>query len=252
MGYYTVKIKPTILPSVQNEEAFASGEVLFDWTAFEIPKGSGKLVSATAIIKPKGDGAPTQNAFPFTLFFASNDDISLGTAGAATDRRPNPNISGMIEFPATSFGPGSMRSTCIASTSNSTVGGHAPIVIAPDVTESATQGYHKVYVGAVCAGNFTFESINAIAEAGAAEAASTQVITMDGSGMDVREHFAKGDTVAIGTSAGTPAADSILGVVQSADSATQITLTTVSATELVDGDILYDLNPVTLVLGFED
>jgi len=251
MGYYTVKVKPTILPSIQHEEAFASGEVLFDWTAFEIPKGSGKLVSATAIIKPKGDADPTQNDFPFTLLFAPNDDISLGTAGAATDRRPNPNISGMIEFPATSFGPGSMRSTCIASTSNSTVGGHAPVVIAPDVTESATQGYHKVYVGAVCAGNFTFESINVINDADINSTEVTDVV-MAGSGMDVRKHFAVGDVLHAQD-------DVLLGTVKSIAAATTgpITLTSATsgegdATTVANGDTIYDINPITLVFGFED
>ena len=96
-----------------------------------------------------------------------------------------------------------------------------------------------------------FTSINAIAEAGTAGAASTQVITMDGTSMDVQEHFAAGDIVHIGTSAGTPAADSLIGTIASADSATQITLEAASATDLVDGDILYNINPVKIILGFE-
>ena len=69
--------------------------------------------------------------------------------------------------------------------------------------------------------------------------------------MDVREHFIAGDILHIGTSVGTPAADSLIGTVASADSATQLTLTSTSATDLVDGDILYNLHPITLVLGFE-
>ena len=244
MGYYTVKVKPTIVASIQNAAAFASGEVLFDWTGFEIPKGSGKLVSATAVIKPKGDAAPTQNAFAFNLLFASNNDISLGTAGAAAVRRPNPNVTGMIEFPATSFGPTSMRSTAIASSSHSTVGGHAPLVIAPDAGESATQGYNKVYIGCVASGAFDFTSINAVNEA-SFDAGAQTVITMDGTGMDVREHFAPGDVLHAQD-------DAVLGTVKTADSATQITLTAANTEAIAENDIIFDINPITLVLGFED
>jgi len=244
MGYYTVKVKPTIAASIQNAEAFASGEVLFDWTGFEIPSGSGKLTSVTAVIKPKGDAAPTQNAFPFQLLFASNNDISLGTVGAAADRRPNPNITGMIEFPATSFGPTSMRSTAVASTSNSTVGGHAPLVMAPNVDETATTGFHKVYVGCIAAGNFVFTSINAVNEADFAAGTQT-VITMDGTNMDVREHFAPGDVLHAQD-------DAVLGTVKTADSATQITLTAANTEAIAEDDIIFDVNPITLVLGFED
>ena len=69
--------------------------------------------------------------------------------------------------------------------------------------------------------------------------------------MDVREHFAAGDIVHIGTSVGTPAADSLIGTIATADSATQVTLNAVSPTALVDGDILYNINPVKIILGFE-
>ena len=244
MGYYTVKVKPTIAASIQNAEAFASGEVLFDWTGFEIPRGSGKLVSATALIKPKGDAQPTQNKFAFQLLFASNNDISLGTVGAAADRRPNSNITGMIEFPDTCFGPASMRSTAIASTSHSTVGGHAPLVLAPDVDQSSVKGYHKVYVGCIAAGNFDFTSINAINEADF-DADTQTVITMDGTGMDVRKHFAPGDVLHAQD-------DAVLGTVKTADSGTQITLTAANTEAIAEDDIIFDVNPITLVLGFED
>ena len=112
-------------------------------------------------------------------------------------------------------------------------------------------GFDKFYIGGIANGEFDFTSINAIAESGAAEAASTQVITMDGTSMDVRHHFIDGDVVHIGTSVGTPAADSLIGTVASADSATQITLDAVSPTELVDGDILYNINPIRIILFFE-
>jgi hypothetical protein len=137
-----------------------------------------------------------------------------------------------------------MRSTAIATTSNSTVGGHAPLVIAPDVSESSTQGFHKVYVGCVAAGDFDFTSINAVNET-SFDAGTQTVITMDGTTMDVREHFAPGDVLVAQD-------DAVLGTVKTADSATQITLTAPNTDAIAEDDIIFDLNPITIVFGFED
>ena len=41
--YHTVDVWPTIPASVQHAGAAADTHVLFDWTAFNIPRGSNKL-----------------------------------------------------------------------------------------------------------------------------------------------------------------------------------------------------------------
>ena len=147
-------------------------------------------------------------------------------------------------------GPDAAASTsCLSVATSSPVGG---VVLQNGHAGSGTNvGYDKYYVAGIANGAFDFRSINAIAEAGSAEAASTQVITMDGTSMDVREHFIDGDVVHIGTSVGTPAADSLIGTIASADSTTQITLDAVSPTDLVDGDILYNIHPIRLILHLE-
>ena len=250
MGYYTVKVKPTIAASKQHAGTIDSGFVLFDWTGFEIPRGSGKLVSATVLIKPKGDSAPTQNDFAFSLLFSSTNDTSLGTIGAGQDRRPMLDVVGMIEFPATSFGPSSMRSTAIACTSRSAAGGHAPLVITPDVDQSSVKGFHKVYVGAIAqADSFDFSSINVINDADINSTVVTDVV-MAGTNMDIREHFAVGDVLHAQD-------DVLLGTVKSITDAQNLTLTSATsgagnATTVTNGDTIYDINPITLVLGFEN
>ena len=37
--YFTVEVKPTVTASKQHLGGFTAGDVLFDWTEFEIPKG---------------------------------------------------------------------------------------------------------------------------------------------------------------------------------------------------------------------
>ena len=249
--FYTVEVKPTIAASIQHAEAFASGELLFDWTEFEVPKGTVKLINTTIMIRPKGDAGPTANSFAGQLIFSKTNTQSLGTPGANPVNIPSNDFLGMMSWPdqgSVDSHPGTWVITAPAGGDTDRAGNG--IIMTP-TEKGANVGYSKMYLGAFAAGAFTFESINAIAEAGAAEAASTQVITMDGSSMDVREHFIDGDVVHIGTSVGSPAADSLIGTVASADNATQITLDAVSPTALVDGDILYNIHPIRVILQFE-
>ena len=256
--FFTVEVKPLIPASLQHAAAFGAGDVLFDWTAVQIPKGSALLRSVTAMVKPKGDADPTANRFGMELLFSSTDTVSLGTVNSAAAHAPNSDFLGRIEFETSNYGHTAMQSTAVATSGRSSNNGldQSQFVLTPKMSDTvnntyATPGYDTVYVGAIATGAFDFISINAIAEDGAASAASTQVITMDGAGMDVREHFGVGDVVHIGTTVGTPAADSLIGTIASADGTTQITLEDVSPTELVDGDILYDINPVKLILSLE-
>ena len=64
--YFTVEVKPTILPSIQDDGAFVDADVLFDWTAFDIPKGAAKLINVTALIR--GNTA-TPQTYAMDLFF---------------------------------------------------------------------------------------------------------------------------------------------------------------------------------------
>ena len=101
--YFSVNVKPTIAASLQHA-AFASGDVLFDWTEFNIPKGSAALVSAVVMVRPKGDAGPTDNRFDFQLLFSKTNTVSLGTVNDACDNRPNNDFIGKLEFETANFG----------------------------------------------------------------------------------------------------------------------------------------------------
>ena len=252
MGYFTVEVKPTIAASIQHAAKFSAGLVMWDWLAVQVPKGSSKLVGASLLTRPKGDAGPTANNFPMDLIFSKTNTVSLGTAGAALNNRPTNDLLGLIEFAAGNFGASSMPSTNIATTGWGSSVGAPPIVITPDPTTGDNVGYDTIYVAGVSRhADWDFISLNANTEDLAAEHADSKVITMDGTGMDVREHFVAGDVIHIGTSVGSPAADSVIGTVASADSATQITLEAVSQTALVDGDIFYNIHPIRAILYFE-
>ena len=257
MGYFNVTVKPEIPASKQHTAAFSAGDALFGWVSFEIPKGGAKLIGATMMVRPKGNATPSPNEKGAYLVFATNDNQTIGTINSAPANQPSNDFIGFVEFDdATSFAQ-SMRSTSVAVSGRaaSDNADHPSIVFAREEGsegQGSSVGYDKFYMRGIANGSFDFTSINAIAEDTDADHANSKVITMDGTSMDVREHFIAGDVLHIGTTVGTPAADSLIGTVASADSATQITLEAVSPTALVDGDILYNINPIRVLLHFEN
>jgi hypothetical protein len=251
MGYFTVEVKPLVPASTQNAGAFTAGDLLFDWKEFEIPRGGAKLVGVTALVRPKGDAGPTPNNFGIDLIFGKVG-TSLGTVNAVFGlTTPQEDILGSVNIATSNFtGPNSAASTsCVSVGSVSGV----DMVISPDVTALNTGtnvGYDKFYVAGIANGAIDFTSVIANTEDLAAEHADSKTITTDGSCSPI-ELFLPGDVIHIGTSTGTPAADSLYGTLLTADSATQITLEAVSETALVDGDVLFNINPIKLLLHFE-
>jgi len=262
--YYSTKIRPNIPPASQHVGAYTAKDVLFGWTAVKIPKGSAKLVSATALVRGKGDANGTANPFAMDLWFADNDTNGLTASNevtaAANSGKPRRNLIGAVELAVTGykeFGDNNMNQMVTSGAyDGENYGNQDPLVITPDMTldvnrAPADVGYSTFYISGIAQGAFDFSSIYAIAEAGDAGAPSTRVITIDGTSIDAFEQFSVGDTLAIGTSVGAPAANSILGVVESIDSTTQVTMLDTSLTNLVDGDIIYTPNPIEIILAFE-
>ena len=87
--YFTVEVKPTI-PTVASGQhaAFADDELLFDWYAFDVPKGTCRLVHIDQEIRPKGDAGSTVNEFDL--------DLLLGFASA---KAPAPGDTADITVP---------------------------------------------------------------------------------------------------------------------------------------------------------
>jgi hypothetical protein len=244
--YFTVEKKLTIAASIQNAEAFASGEVMVDWTALEIPKGASCLRSATVLVRPKGDATPTNNVFAFDLVFSKTNTVSLGTPGAAVTHRPSGDFIGVLEVSADNFASAALQGTAVATLGTDIEAGSPPLVLQGDPTTGDNVGYDTIYVGMIARGNFTFESINTVNETGFGVGAQT-VITMDdasaGTTMDCREHFAAGDVLHAQD-------DAVLGTLSSA-AAQAITLTAANTAAIADNDVIFNINPVKIILGLE-
>jgi len=251
--YFSVTKKMPIAASLQHTAAFGSGDVLVDWQPIQIPKGSSCLRSLTMLVRPKGDATPTDNDFPAQIIFSKTNTQSLGTVNGAVFHRPFPDTLGLIEIESGMYCINVFNSTVIAQTSGGNGDSEAaspPLILTGDPTTGDNVGFDTIYVGMVANGAFDFRSINVIND-GDINSTTPTAIVMAGSGMTVHEHFAVGDVLHAQD-------DILLGTVESLGGATTgpINLTSATsgagdATTVADGDTIYNLHPITLILGFE-
>lgn len=242
--YFTVEKLLTIAASKQHAGGLGSGIVMVDWTAIEVPKGASKLVNATVLIRPKGDASPTKNGFGLDVVFSKTNTVSLGTT--AITHRPNNDLLGVIEVDENNFASSHFQSTAIAVVGGDNNNACPPMVLQGDVTTGSNVGYDTLYVGIVSKGSNTFESINTVAETSFGAGTQTVITMDDGSGgttMDCREHFAAGDILHAQD-------DAVLGTVASV-AAQEITLTAANTDAISDNDVIYNINPIKIILGFE-
>ena len=247
--YFTASCQPNITASKQHAGAFSAGHVLFDWTALTVPRGSACIRSITMLTRPKGDATPTANQFQLSLVFSTTNTTSLGTIRSTPDKVPNDDIIGTLEFDSANYARSSLISTSVATAgggTGDTESAFPPLVITPAENSSTTTGFEKIYVAAVANGAWVWgQTVNQINDGDIDSSSPGTTLVMDGSSMDIREHFIAGDVLHAHD-------DAVIGTVASVTNATTLELTESIATSVLeDDDYVYNLNPITLVFGFE-
>ena len=247
--YFTVEVKP-IIPATTNgqHEAFANGEILFDWTAFEVPRGGGKLIGATVEMRPKGDADSTVQPNPaLELVFAKSKadgtaPSTLGVEGAA------PVTPGVI---GTQAGLYLGQMSCLNVHFNDdldslTVGSVAApngMVLHPDPNGGSNVGVDTLYVGGLAGANFNFVSGATI------NAGDLTGPTLTVADVDPRLFIAVGDTIVVCDHDDTTAQKAV-GVVKSFTDANTLVLEE-ACSAVVDDDIIYNVSPIRIVLKSE-
>jgi len=249
--FFTVEVSPVVAASKQHAGSFGAGNLVADWTAIQVPRGCNSLRSATLLVRAKGDADPTVNNHAFGIAFSKTNTVSLGTVGGSIQNRPSNDFLGIIEFDVPNFSTGTIQSTAVATVGGDSSNACPPLILQGDVTTGDNVGFDTIYVAIFSqSADNTFESINVINDADINSTTPTAIV-MAGTGMDVREHFAVGDVLHAQD-------DVLLGTVASIDDAATgpINLTTATsgagdATTVANGDTIYNINPIKLVLGFE-
>tara|TARA_R110000765_G_scaffold169040_1_gene274037 strand:- start:7 stop:756 length:750 start_codon:yes stop_codon:yes gene_type:complete len=245
--YFTVEVKPTI-PNVAagQHAAFAQDDLLFDWYAFDVPKGTSRLISADMEVRPKGDAGSTVNAFDVDLLFAKtvngNAPTSLGTVNSANSSVNSSNeIIGFISNGSWTAFETHLDSTAFVNGLKTTT---TKQFFTGEPDSGTNVGYDRFYMAAIAEGAFDFSSILTI---NAGDLTGPVLTVAD---LDATLHLAVGDTLKATTTADTTVSKD-MGVIKSIDSATQITLESAFTTAVVDNDFVYNAAPITFRLHFE-
>ena len=248
--YFTVEVRPTI-PNVAagQHAAFGDNDLVFDWHAFDIPKGSNRLINAALEIRPKGDSGSTVNEFDVELLFAKtvngNAPTSLGTVNSAITAGVNLS-NHMVSFLGSGyFGAFENHLDSTAFVSGLEYRADSTAVFTGEPDSGTNVGYDRFYVAGIAAGALNFVSETLIDNGDL----NGPILTVKGT--DPRLFMAVGDTINVTTTADTAVSKS-MGVIKSIDSDTQITLESAFTTgDVVNEDIVYNTAPIRIVLSFE-
>jgi len=241
--YFTVEVKPTITASKQALGAFSTDDVVFDWTPFDVPKGTNKLIDAV-VVSRGNDGA--RQDFQIDYHFAKsrngNDPATIGTIhGGATGTGYYNDLIGAFTIDAASFYHGLDYVSVGSIGRTGTAHGE---VIQPCLTgepDSGTNvGYDKLYIaGLGVTGGPNYSSTCQVSTQTSTSSSALVVKTKS-----ALTHFDVGDIIH-------DEDDQLIGTIKSITDANNIVLEENAANvSAVDKD-LYNIKPMTIILSFE-
>ena len=267
--FFNVTVLPDLVRdtgTVSAVNAFSNGDLIFDWTPFDIPKGSAQLKSIEAIIRGTDGADQVGTGEDFELIFAKSVDgnapSTLGTINQAVSKSTVSgtgvgwfrNIIGSIFMDATNNDNAGNLVFIDTFSANFEALRDCPVLTGePD--SGTNVGFDKLYVAAYSRGaTFNFGTgvllnetdADALAAFDAADASkSTATLTIDGT--DARKVFQNGDVVvaADGAVCGT-----IKNLTHDGTDGTLV-LTAKHTDALTNNDELINKNPIRLELSFE-
>ena len=249
--YLTPEIKPQI--NKMGNVAYNADDVLFDWTAFEIPVGTCALRSLT--VKVMGTEAVAANAIDVDLYFAKSiNGVAPPTLGDANDAKNiiktsavKPYIMAYLGIDASEL-EDSLDSLVGYNIFGQGIGGSPDptnkiVMLEGEPAYNSTQGYQTIWV-ACLAGPGAQDFGTGCIVAGA-HSADDLTIVIDG--VDADDVFAIGDTLIAFDADGS--GETTIGNV----TAVAADLITVDAAPniIADDDEICNLSPITFQFGFE-
>ena len=257
--FFNVDVKPdivagdisTVIDSDKGHLDIGAGEIIFDWTAVNVPKGTSMLRSITAIVNAEDATYAAGSLTTYHLIFAK----SVNGVAPTTMGLTNAAQTGCFDLKDHYVGSAILESTAATGTisgpafhvayhgsDNSVTGGGLPLVIdlEPHDWNHTNVGYDKLYVMGF---QMDVRGYHTAVECSSALSASdSATIAVDGT--DATKIFSVGDTVYVHD------VDTAIGTVKSV-SALAIVLNADNAVAVANNDEMINANPIRLKLGFE-
>ena len=237
--------------TASEDAAFGDQDIVWDWLAIDIPKGTHRLINASMLVQ--GTHGARQTEVDFQLWFARPVDgvapPSLGTPNAVVSGTGHrKHMLGIVDFDASHAGGDCFKFNSFYSTGTVSRSGALTstpgLIVATggDAESSGTNvGMDKIYVAGISLGALNF-STNVLLNQGSDQAATTTTTTLTVDGAHATKVFEVGDII--------QAMDlAAIGTIQSL-STTSIVVDLCEAA-LEDDDEILTTSPVKLKLGFE-
>jgi len=263
MGYISKTFRPivvgddvsTVIQDDKSAQAFATGDILFDWTEVEVPLRTNAIVNG--LIHAYGNDGAAQAAGDIMLLIAkSNNGVaptSLGNVNAKPSScfelpdvlmniikfEGSTNTDGKLNFPNLGSSYYYMVGSVHGGTGDDASGSSIPAVI--DLEANGVRGTNKIYVAGIAGGAFDFGTGVLLNDASNVADDASTTLTVDG--VDPRRHFRAGDKIYIHD------VDTSIGTVASLG-ATSIVLTSNNVGAIANNDEFVNDKPLTITLSF--
>jgi len=187
--------------TASEDDAFGDRDIVFDWLAVDIPKGTHKLIEASMIFQ--GLHGARQAEVDFQLWFAKSIDgtapPSLGTVNSAVSGTGHrKHMLGVLVFDSNNSAGDLMTYNQFYSSSINRAGADAispsPIIMSPDPNSGTNVGYDRIYVAGLTMGAINF-STNVLLNQAGNQAATTTTTTLTTDGSHATKVFEVGDII---------------------------------------------------------
>ena len=255
--FFNIDVNPDIIAGDVSDVAggdVGAGDLIFDWTTVNIPKGGSMLRSITAFANGE-DGAIANSLTDIELVFARSingiapptmGDTNAVQTGCGALRHHWVGGARLESTAATAtlskltFGVGYLAS----STQQTNSGNCLPLVIDLD-TRSGNAGYEKLYVAGFQITARNWET--GVLADGTVDASAAQSTTITVKTVDATKLFSIGDQVYV-YDLDTP----IPGTLTKVEAPTLTFSEANTTVDIADGDELLNANPIRIKLGFEN
>jgi len=232
----------------KSDNAFADKDIVFDWVAIDIPKGTHRIVDACIAVQ--GNHGARQAEVDWQLWFAKPIDgvepPSLGTPNSPVTGTGHRNhmLGVMVINSAQSASDVYAYNSFMSSGNVSSSGGDSPntgIIVNGEKMTDTLEGFHRIYVAGLTMGVLNF-STNVLLNQVGDQAATTTTTTLTVNGAHATKVFSVGDTI--------QAMDlAAIGTI-TALTTTSITVDKCEAA-LTNNDEILTTSPIRIKLGLE-
>ena len=244
--FFTVHVKPLLPMATQIEPdktdmVFGAGDVLFDWHAFQIPRGAAKLTDINTFMR----GSQTEKTIDvyFARTFEGKAPGSIGTGNASADGKGYyKNLCGVMSIPTGDWKED--LSNIHAASCGHGAGSNQSLtmVLEGEPHTGDNVGYDTLYIAAtVGAGSGWNYSTGVLANANTDINSASTFVTKT---VDPRLFFDEGDTVHVHDS------ETAIGTVQSLTD-NDIILTANNKVAIAANDEIMNAHPIHMILSFE-